>query len=91
MKDEGGYILSYPLVDREKGDFMAKKTVTVTRESSSGRNTGFHDSRTDADMTRSQFVRQIEQGNYPDYHVRMVNGVKTPASNPDGRSNNNLG
>jgi len=69
---------------------MANKRVTVTQESSTGRNQRFHDNRTGSNMTRGQFVRQIEQGNYPDYHVREVNGVKTPVSNPDGSENNNL-
>ena len=41
-------------------------------------------------MTRAGFVKKIEQGNYPNYHVRKINGVKTPVSNPDGTSNNNL-
>lgn len=41
-------------------------------------------------MTRAEFVREIERGNYPNYHVRDINGVKTPASNPDGNPRNNL-
>ena len=69
---------------------MAKKRVTVTKESESGRNQRFHDHRTGEDMTRAGFVKKIEQGHYPNYHVRKVNGVKTPVSNPDGTSNNNL-
>jgi len=69
---------------------MARKRVTVTQESSSGRNQQFHDNYNGSDMTRSQFVNQIEQGNYPNYHVRNINNVKTPVSNPDGSTNNNL-
>lgn len=69
---------------------MANKRVSVTSETTTGRNTGFHDNRTGSDMTRAQFVRQIEQGNYSNYHVRNVNGVKTPVSNPDGSENKNL-
>lgn len=42
-------------------------------------------------MTRVKFVKKIEQGNYPDYHVRKINNVKTPVSNPDGNDDNNLG
>jgi hypothetical protein len=68
---------------------MAKR-VSVTQESASGRNQRFHDNRIGEDMTRTGFVRQIEQGNYPNYHVREINGVKTPVSNPDGSANNNL-
>ena len=42
-------------------------------------------------MTRNQFVNQIKQGNYENYHVRNINGVDTPVSNPDNTRNNNLG
>jgi hypothetical protein len=67
------------------------KTVEVTQESDSGRNQRFYDDRTGRDMSRTEFVQQIRQGNYPDYHVRIINGVATPASNPDNSENNNLG
>lgn len=66
------------------------KTVVVTDESDSGRNQKFHDNKSGNDMTRAGFVKEIEQGNYGDYHVRVVNGLKTPVSNPDGRVGNNL-
>ncbi len=71
---------------------MAKRKppVSVTRESETGRNERFRDNRTGEEMTRPQFVREIERGNYDDYHVREVNGVKTPVSNPDGKKGNNL-
>lgn len=42
-------------------------------------------------MTRNQFVREIERGNYPNHHIREINGVKTPVSNPDKSEINNLG
>ena len=42
-------------------------------------------------MTRARFVREIERGNYSNYHVRDVNGFKTPVSNPDVKEGNNLG
>ena len=67
------------------------KRIKVTSESDSGRNERFYDNSTGANMTRAQFVREIERGNYPNYHVRKINGVKTPAANPDGNRNNNLG
>lgn len=70
---------------------MPGKRVSVTRESSTGRNTQFHDNRTGRDMSRPQFVRAIENGQYPDYHVRNINHVLTPVSNPDRSTNNNLG
>ena len=69
---------------------MARKRITVTQESNSGRNQKFKDNYTGDNMTRSQFVHSIEQGNYSNYHVRNVNGVKTPVSNPDSSKNNNL-
>lgn len=67
------------------------KRVTVTRESDSGRNERFHDNFTESNMTRNQFVREIERGNYPNHHIREINGVKTPVSNPDKSEINNLG
>ncbi|MFA6397486.1 MAG: hypothetical protein WDK96_01400 [Candidatus Paceibacterota bacterium] len=66
------------------------KTVIVTKESESGRNLNFHDNKSGKDMTRTQFVTEIEKGNFDDYHVRMVHGLKTPISNPDQKESNNL-
>jgi hypothetical protein len=76
------------LTGRRKG--MSKR-VSVTSESSSGRNMRFRDNYTGNNMSRAQFVSQIERGNYSNYHVREINGVKTPVSNPDHSVNNNLG
>ena len=70
---------------------MGRKRVTVTGESDTGRNTRFHDNSTGADMTRAQFVREIRRGSYDDYHVRKINGVDTPASNPNRSQSDNLG
>ena len=42
-------------------------------------------------MARTEFVKKIEDGCYSNYHIRVVNGIKTPASNPDGKDGNNLG
>lgn len=64
--------------------------VTVTQESETGRNQQFRDNRTGTTMSRAEFVRQIEAGNYPNYHVREINNVKTPVSNPDSSEGNNL-
>lgn len=68
----------------------ARKRISVTRENSTGRNTNFRDNYTCQDMTRKDFVRKIEEGNYPDYHVWNINGVPTPVSNPDKKKGNNL-
>ena len=65
--------------------------VIVTRENDSGRNTNFKDTDTGRYMNRAQFVKSIEHGSYEDYHVRVINGVPTPVSNPDNAANNNLG
>ena len=70
---------------------MARKRIKVTQEGDTGRNLRFHDNRTGEDMTRLQFVRKIEKGKYPKYHVREINGVKTPVSNPNNTEDDNLG
>lgn len=67
------------------------KRVKVTSESGSGRNHRFHDNFSGQDMTRAGFVREIENGQYPNYHVRTINGIKTPVSDPDKTTDNNLG
>lgn len=40
---------------------MAKKRVTVTQESETGRNTKFHDNKTGENMTRNQFVKKMKK------------------------------
>jgi hypothetical protein len=67
---------------------MSKK-VTVTRESETGRNERFQIG--SREVSRAQFVREIKDGEHPDYHVRNINGIDTPVSNPDGKERNNLG
>lgn len=64
--------------------------VIVTEESSTGRNVRFYDNVKHRDMSRQEFVSRIENDEYPKYHVRVVNGLKTPVSDPDGTENNNL-
>ena len=67
------------------------KRVSVTSENDSGRNVRFRDNVNGKEMTRSQFVEEIERGNYDNYHIRVINDIKTPVSNPDKSENNNLG
>lgn len=69
---------------------MAGKRISVTKEDSNGRNQKFHDNYTGTDMSRAQFVKSIKNGQYTNYHVRTINGVPTPVSNPDQSTNNNL-
>ena len=66
------------------------KRVSVTKENKSGRNLEFHDNLKKQDITRSEFAKQIERGNYPNYHIRKINEINTPVSNPDATKNNNL-
>lgn len=71
---------------------MAKKPrLEVTKESDSGRNERFRDNKTGEDLSRAQVVKEIRKGNYEDYHVRKVNGIATPVSNPNRSENDNLG
>ena len=66
------------------------KRIKVIEESNTGRNEKFQDNYTGTNMTRNQFVRKIENGEYPNYHIRNINGVPTPVSNPDDSERNNL-
>lgn len=68
-----------------------KRPVEVTDKNDTGRNLRFLDPDSGNQMTTPQFVREIEQGNYPDYHVRVIEGVKTPCSNPNAKESDNLG
>lgn len=65
--------------------------VIVTKESKSGRNQIFLDTRIGVEMTRKQFVSAINQGLYDEYYVRQINNVLTPCSKPDDSKINNLG
>ena len=76
------------LLRKEKSMY---KRLSVTREKNSGRNVRFKDNVNGKEMTRSQFVKEIEKGNYDNYHIRTINDIKTPVSNPDKSENNNLG
>lgn len=69
----------------------SKGRLSVTKETETGRNTGFQDNRTGQRMNRPEVVSKIEAGVYPGYHVRNINGLDTPVSNPDKKKGNNLG
>lgn len=69
---------------------MAKNIRTIAQDST-GRNISFKDISSGIKMTRSQFVTKIENNKYNDYHIRIINGIKTPCSNPDKSERNNLG
>jgi len=65
--------------------------IKVIKESPTGRNEKFLDTTKNKEMTRTQFVKEIEGGNYKKYVVKKINGIKTPVSKPDGNKKNNLG
>ena len=69
---------------------MAKNVRSIA-QNSTGRNITFKDVSSGTKMTISQFVSKIENNKYPDYHVRTINGINTPCSNPDRSERNNLG
>ena len=66
------------------------KRISVIKENDSGRNESFKDNFKNKTMSRAEFVKEIKKGNYPDYHIRKINNVLTPVSNPDKTRNNNL-
>jgi len=68
-----------------------KPRLSVTRETSSGRNQEFRDSRTGATMPSAEAFVASNAASTPGYHVRRIRGVKTPVSNPNGQSSDNLG
>ncbi len=67
---------------------MAKKII-VTHESKTGRNTRFRVPG-QGEISRRELAQQIRNGDHPDYHVRVLNGLATPVSNPDRSKGNNL-
>jgi hypothetical protein len=67
-----------------------KKNIKVVNESDSGRNTKFLDPNLNRTMSRKEFADRIENSEYTGYHVRNINGLRTPVSNPDRSEGNNL-
>ena len=65
--------------------------VITKKETNTWRNIIFQDLKTWKTMTRNQLVKEIDKWNYPNYHIRIINGKKTPVSNPDWKKWNNLG
>ena len=71
--------------------YKAMPRIKVTRETETGRNIRFRDTKTNTEMSAEQLVKAIENGRYENLHVRKINGIKTPVSNPDKSKKNNLG
>lgn len=71
---------------------MARKgNIKVIHENESGRNKRFKDNTTGRYMSRDDFNTAIKNGTYTGFHIRKINGIETPVSNPDKSKNNNLG
>lgn len=66
------------------------KPVVVLKEDKNGHNVLFFDLVKNIMLSREEFVTAIESDNYPAYTVKMIKGLPTPVSNPDGRETNNL-
>lgn len=64
--------------------------ISTILETNTGRNKKFYDNYNKQTMSRTQFVKKINEGNYDNYHVRVINGIATPCSNPDNSTKNNL-
>ena len=70
---------------------MSRKRIKVIKKSDTGRNIQFRDNYTRKVMTDEKLVKEIKEGNYPNYHIRNINHRETPVSNPDKSKDNNLG
>ena len=69
------------------------KLVKTIMENESGRNIMFQNTGNNEKMTRKQFVERIKDIKsvyHKDYVVKVINGIETPVSKPDGNINNNL-
>jgi hypothetical protein len=73
---------------------VSKKTSIITiktiRASDSGRNERFRNINTGKEYSRRELVNEIENGKVDNAHIRIINGIKTPCSNPDKSKDNNL-
>jgi|AKZA01.1.fsa_nt_gi hypothetical protein len=68
--------------------------VKVISQSKTGRNEVFQNTGNNRIIDRKQFVKAIENPNSvynENYYVKVINGIKTPVSKPDGNKHNNLG
>ena len=65
--------------------------IIVLVESETGRNEIFYDITKQKVLNRIELVSLIREGSYPAYTVKIINGVETPVSKPDGYEAGNLG
>ena len=90
-----GELIIDPKDNREyKGETSASinesNPVIVLEENKQGRNELFFDLAKKVLLSRAEFVRAIEAGDYPAYTVKNINGLLTPVSKPDDKETNNL-
>lgn len=65
--------------------------VRVSDQLPTGRNVEFADDDGKRYMSLGEFVTRIQRGEFPDYHIRVIKGIETPVSNPNGDKSDNLG
>lgn len=74
---------------------MAKRILVVTKETRTGRNIEFQDTRNHRKIKIGELINRLQTGNSvynDDYCIkRDKNGKKYVASKPDGNDKNNLG
>lgn len=80
---------SRALTNRSKP--YSEKAVIVVKESKTGRNEIFLDTKSGEILGREDFVGLIESGKYSEYSVATIKGVDTPVSKGDKVTANNLG
>lgn len=69
-----------------------KARLKVTKESNTGRNLEFQDTKTKELLTTSEVAKRIDKGTYEGYHhYKDQKGRTVIRSNPDKNKKNNLG
>ncbi|MDC7250425.1 MAG: hypothetical protein PQJ49_10965 [Sphaerochaetaceae bacterium] len=67
-----------------------KQRLKVIKQSSTGLNLTFIDTKTNKRLTRDKVVKQINAGGYPDYITYKFNNKDIVRSKPDKNKKNNL-
>ncbi len=77
--------------NKSRSSIDTQKQVVVIEEEDTGRNEKFLDLISGVIMSKDKFVSQIQEGQYPGYHVASIDQDITPMSKPDDLIENNLG
>ena len=67
-----------------------KPRLIVVKETDTGLNQKFKDTKTNEVLNRGEVVDRIKKGIYPDYHVAKINNKNIPRSNPNNSNKDNL-